>query len=97
MSIIETLPIDTDLPADPADAYVEAMVKRAGTSFFWAMRSLKLERRRGVFAVYGFCRDVDDIADGDLPLDQKRALLELWREEIKGIYDGTPSHPIGQA
>lgn len=97
MSIIETLPIDLDLPAGPPDAYVEAMVKRAGTSFFWAMRSLKLERRRGVFAVYGFCRDVDDIADGDLPLDQKRALLELWRKEIKGIYDGTPSHPIGQA
>lgn len=97
MSIIETLPIDPDLPAGPPDTYVEAMVKRAGTSFFWAMRSLKLERRRGVFAVYGFCRDVDDIADGDLPLDQKRALLELWRKEIKGIYDGTPSHPIGQA
>ena len=97
MSIIETLPVDSDLPVDPPEAYVEAMVKRAGTSFFWAMRSLKLERRRGVFAVYGFCRDVDDIADGDLPLYQKRALLELWREEIKAIYNGTQSHPIGQA
>jgi len=97
MLITETLPIVSDLPAEPPNAYVEAMVKRAGTSFYWAMRSLKIERRRGVFAVYGFCRDVDDIADGDLPLDKKRVLLELWRTEIKEIFDGTPSHPISRA
>lgn len=97
MSIIETLPIEPGLPVEPPNAYVEAMVKRAGTSFFWAMRSLKTERRLSVFAVYAFCRDVDDIADGDLPLEQKRALLELWRYEIREIFDGTPSHPIGSA
>lgn len=97
MSIVEPLPIEPDLPAERPNAYVEAMVKRAGTTFFWAMRSLKIERRRGVFAVYAFCRDVDDVADGDLPLDEKRALLEAWRAEINGIYSGNPIHPIGRA
>lgn len=97
MTLKEPLPIDPDLPADPPDAYVEAMVKRAGTSFFWAMRRLRPERRRGVFAVYAFCRDVDDIADGDLPLDRKIVLLDCWRAEIDALFGGVGHHPITRA
>lgn len=91
-----TIPIDPSLPLSSPDAYVEAMVKRAGTSFFWGMRRLEPARRRGVFAVYAFCRDVDDIADGDLPLDQKIMLLAAWREEVDRIFYGTAVHPISQ-
>ena len=97
MDAVESLPIEPDLPSDPPDAYVEALVRRAGTSFFWGMRRLAEDRRRGIFAVYGFCRDVDDIADGDLPLQRKSALLDIWRVEVDRIYDATPTHPIGQA
>ena len=79
MNVHDALPLEPDLPANPPDAYVEALVRRAGTSFFWGMRRLDAPRRRAVFAVYAFCRDVDDIADGDLPLDRKRALLDAWR------------------
>ncbi|MDP4796132.1 MAG: presqualene diphosphate synthase HpnD [Rhodospirillales bacterium] len=97
MTVTEILPIDTSLPSASPDAYVEAMVRRAGTSFFWAMRRLDEPRRRGVFAVYAFCRDVDDIADGDLPLDRKRALLDAWRQEIEILYGGACHHPISCA
>jgi phytoene synthase len=97
MSMYDVLPIDPDLPSDPPDAYVEAMVRRAGTSFFWAMRRLDAPRRRGVFAVYAFCRDVDDIADGDLPLDRKIELLNNWRREIELLFGGSCHHPITRA
>ncbi len=97
MNMTEILPIDTSLPSGSPDAYVEAMVRRAGTSFFWAMRRLDEPRRRGVFAVYAFCRDVDDIADGDLPLDRKRAMLDAWRQEIETLYGGACHHPISCA
>lgn len=97
MDAIERLPIEPDLPADPPDAYVEAIVRRAGSSFFWGMRRLDPARRRGVYAVYGFCRDVDDVADGDIPLAQKTLLLDLWRAEIARLYEGRPEHPIGLA
>ncbi len=97
MSVHEPLPLVPDLPAEPPEAYVEAMVRRAGTSFFWAMRRLDEERRQGVFAVYAFCRDVDDIADGDLLLDRKRMLLDAWRREIELLYGGACHHPISRA
>lgn len=97
MDAPETLPLVADLPADPPDAYVEALVRRAGTSFFWGMRRLAPARRKGVYAVYAFCREVDDVADGDLPVAGKSVLLDLWRAEVERLYDGAPAHPITRA
>lgn len=97
MNVLVRLPLQQGLPADPPDAYVEALVRRAGTSFFWGMRRLDLARRRGVFAVYAFCREVDDIADGDLPEAEKIAALNGWRQEIAGVFTGHPTHPVGRA
>ena len=36
-------------------------------------------KRRAIAAVYAFAREVDDVADGELPLDEKRARLEALR------------------
>ena len=35
----------------------------SGSSFYWAMRLLPQEGREAMYAIYGFCRAVDDIAD----------------------------------
>ncbi|GAB4146572.1 MAG: hypothetical protein Tsb0016_17040 [Sphingomonadales bacterium] len=81
-----------------ARRHVEAIVRRAGTSFFWAMRWLPRDRREAIFAVYAFCREVDDIADGDAPLPDKQMALNTWRTEIARIYDDHRADSlIGQA
>ena len=72
-------------------------VEAAGTSFYWAMRLLPRHRRNGMYAVYAFCREVDDIADGDLPVDHKVAALAAWRQEIDALYGGHPRHVVAQA
>lgn len=83
---------------DAARQQVRAIVRRAGTSFFWAMRWLPKPRRDAIFAVYAFCREVDDIADGDLPFPEKQAALEAWRAEIARLYgNGAPQTVIGTA
>ena len=41
---------------------------------------LPREKRRAIAAVYAFAREVDDVADGDLSVDEKRARLEALRE-----------------
>lgn len=76
---------------------VEAIVRASGTSFFWAMRLLPAHRRRAIFAVYAYCRDIDDIADGDWPTATKQARLQGWRDEIERVYAGTPTNPIARA
>ncbi|MHA1598261.1 MAG: presqualene diphosphate synthase HpnD [Alphaproteobacteria bacterium] len=80
-----------------AAAHAEAMVKGAGTSFYWAMRLLPLNKRRAMFAIYAFCREVDDIADEEGEVADKRRRLDDWRAEIEALYAGHPSTPISTA
>ncbi len=80
-----------------AMGYVNAVVRRSGSSFFWAMRVLPPFKRDAMFAVYAFCREVDDIADdpGD-PADKLHRLKD-WREEIERLFGGNPRLPVSRA
>jgi len=77
-------------------AAIEARVRAAGTSFYWGMRLLPAPRRAAMYAIYAFCREVDDIAD-DAPAAEKAPGLAGWRREIAALYAGHPSHPIARA
>jgi phytoene synthase len=77
--------------------HVESLVQRAGTSFFWAMRLLPEEKRRAMYAIYAFCREVDDIADEPAALASKFERLRGWRREIDRLYGGRPERPVARA
>ena len=67
----------------PSDAaLVRARVAAAGSSFTRGMAALRGERRRALWAVYAFCRAVDDIADGAMPEGEKRRFLDGWRAKL---------------
>lgn len=67
----------------PSDAaLVRARVARAGSSFARGMAALRGDRRRALWAVYAFCRAVDDIADGAMPEAEKRRFLDDWRAKL---------------
>lgn len=67
---------------------VEALVRRAGTSFYRGMKVLAADRRAAMYAIYAFCRIVDDVADEPGPLAEKIAGLTAWRGRIAGLYAG---------
>ena len=86
----------------PDDATLREAIRRkveaAGTSFYWAMRLLPEDRRNGMYAVYAFCREVDDIADDDdQPAKRKLTALAAWRDEVAALYAGEPRHLIARA
>jgi phytoene synthase len=63
----------------------------SGSSFYAAMRLLPPAERAAMFAVYGFCRMVDDIADEPGPtLDERIRLLNAWRADLAALYAGNP-------
>lgn len=76
---------------------VETVVRSSGTSFYWAIRLLPLQKRRAMFAVYAFCRDVDDIADEPAPAESKLARLRTWRADIDAVFRGMPRTPLARA
>lgn len=79
-----------------AYAYCQGVTRRSSSNFYYAFRLLTPERRAALYAVYAFCRFIDDIAD-----DQNRhhpaALLARWREELELVYGGAPTHPVSYA
>ncbi len=80
---------EAGLDAAPADLKaIETIVKAAGTSFYHGMRVLPPDRRHAMYAIYAFCRIVDDIADEEGTLTDKRRALADWRDRIAGLYEG---------
>jgi len=73
-----------------------AAAERSGSSFYWAMRLMPRPKREAMFAIYAFCRAVDDVADGDEPRDAKLAGLAGWRTEVGRMYAGRPTTPVGR-
>src|SRR5436189_5080789 len=76
---------------------IRQRVEAAGTSFYWAMRLLPKDRRNAMYAVYAFCREVDDIADDFAPPEGKRAALAEWHAEIDALYAGQPRQLVARA
>jgi len=86
--------------ADAARAQTDhaaAITANAGTSFYWGMRILPRARREAMYAIYAFCREVDDIADGPKAPEARAACLDEWRAEIDRVFAGGPHTMTGRA
>jgi phytoene synthase len=69
----------TELAA--AYALCEQIVGTQAKNFSYGIRLLPGPKRRALSAIYAFARRVDDIGDGDLPVDQKLAGLAETRRQ----------------
>jgi squalene synthase HpnD len=87
----------TDTIEAQALAHARRMVDRSGTSFRWSMKVLPPEQRDAMYAVYAFCREVDDVVDEPGDREAKERALAAWRAEIDAVVDGSPTRPTGRA
>ena len=73
-----------------AYAEVERVTRREAKNFAYGIMVLPRGKRQAIAAIYAFARRVDDVADGYLPSEEKRARLEELRAEL----DGDSAHPV---
>jgi phytoene synthase len=68
----------------PAAGYERCreITKTNAGNFYYGIRLLPRDRRLALCSVYAFARRVDDVADGPLPPDAKRAELRRLRAEL---------------
>ena len=97
MSLQHLRPIETHKDFADPKAYAAHLMTQSRSSFTLGMKMLSKERREAIYAVYAFCRVVDDIADEVGDKDEKAALLQDWRREIDALYNGAPNSLIGRA
>lgn len=60
----------------------------SGSSFYWALKLLPAAKREAMFRVYAFCREVDDIADGEDAPHTKLARLAEYRSAVDAVFAG---------
>lgn len=89
-----------------ADAYVacEEITRTQARNFYYGIRLLPAEKRSVLCAVYALARRVDDIGDGDLPVQAKREALHALRATVErgdaadpvisAVHDGARRFPI---
>lgn len=89
--------VNTSLSYDHALAEVKARVSASRTSFHAGMAILPKARRDAMYALYGFCREVDDIADDSPSAAIAAQGLEKWRVFIADAFRGHASNAITAA
>ncbi len=78
------------------------LTRRSRSNFYYAFLTLPRPRREALYAVYAFCRIVDDIADlgveGAADPAAQHAALGTWRTEVARCYERGegPHHPIAR-
>ena len=71
-----------------AYSHCQRVAKENARNFYYTFRPLPAVKRRAIYAVYAYCRLCDDIADGDLPIDEKYRGFADVRRNLNG---GEPS------
>ena len=74
------------------------LTRRSRSNFYYAFLALPRRQRDALYAVYAFCRTVDDAVDlGHDPAAQ-RAELRRWREDVARCFEPgpPPQHPIAR-
>jgi len=72
-----------------ATVVASAQQKASNSSFYSAMRLMPKAEREAMFAIYGFCRIVDDIADEPGPtLEERHSALDAWGADMAALMIG---------
>jgi len=79
------------------DEYAQQKTAQSGSSFYYSFMFLPPPRRRGITALYAFCREVDDVVDRAVDPVVARLKLAWWRQEVAAVYAGAPQHPVARA
>ncbi|MBI4365893.1 MAG: squalene/phytoene synthase family protein, partial [Deltaproteobacteria bacterium] len=72
--------------------YCARIVRASGSNFRAAFWCLSRAQRRGLNAVYAFCRFADDVVDSDAAETAKRQALDTWRNAVTD--PAAAPHPI---
>jgi phytoene synthase len=74
------------------EAYAEVgrITRREAKNFAYGIMVLPKAKRQAIAAIYAFARTVDDVADGELPLEEK----QIGLEELRAALDADGADPV---
>lgn len=91
------------MPLADAYAYCRQMARSHYENFTVGSMLLPRAMRPHIYALYAYCRTVDDLGDEAIPeigatatdtAAHRLALLDWWQGELESCYGGAPQHPV---
>jgi phytoene synthase len=77
---------------DEAYQVCESITRDQARNFFYGIRLLRPAKRNALCALYALSRRIDDIGDGELPVDEKVVQLAAVRASLRDI--ATTTDPV---
>src|ERR1700674_2182624 len=90
--------MSSDISTAEAYRHCESVTRTQAANFYYGIRLLPHDRRRGMCGVYAFARRIDDIGDGTLEPAEKlrrldaeaRSLLQLEQVDRRARWSSDP-------
>lgn len=70
------------------------ITKQRAKNFYYAFLTLPRPARWGIYAIYAYCRELDDIADGEGASDEKHRAIQSVTMHLKDSLEGSFASPI---
>ncbi len=74
--------------------YCSKLTRLSRSNFYVAFLFLPRKKRNALYAVYAFCRVVDDSVDEAGSAEEKAKRLERWKRALEDAYRGRATHPV---
>ena len=79
-----------------AAEFCSTLTRRSRSNFYYAFLFLPRPQREAIYAVYAFCRIVDDVVDLGRDPEVQRKELAHWRREVARCFEGIPEEAVAQ-
>ena len=79
---------------DQAYDHCQRIAKEHARNFYYAFKTLPADKRRAIYATYAFCRLCDDIADEEMPLEEKNRQFAATRRLLDEGMRGNNDDPV---
>ncbi len=62
-----------------------------GKTFYLATLLMSVPKRRAIWAIYAWCRNIDELVDGAEAVGTTPATLDLWESRLEEMFRGIPT------
>jgi 15-cis-phytoene synthase len=92
LQLEKSLPIVTMLTStEESYELCRQITAQYGKTFYLATLLMSVPKRRAIWAIYAWCRNIDELVDGAEAVGTTPATLDLWESRLEGIFRGNPT------
>jgi 15-cis-phytoene synthase len=92
LQLEKSLPIVTMLTStEESYELCRQITAEFGKTFYLATLLMSVPKRRAIWAIYAWCRNIDELVDGAEAVGTTPATLDRWESQLEAMFRGNPT------